>query len=48
VRDQLCETQVDRIAYTHGVLSKQTWSQHLGLDYGQEQKSMAANAGNAD
>ncbi len=30
VRDELREAQVDRIAYTHGVLSPQTWSQHLG------------------
>src|SRR3990172_2942134 len=37
VRDQLREAQVDRIAYAHGVLSAQTWSQHLGLDYDQEQ-----------
>ena len=28
VRDELREAQVDRIAYTHGVLSPQTWSQH--------------------
>jgi hypothetical protein len=41
VRDHLREAQVDRIAHTHGVLSKQTWSQHLGLDYDQEQKNLA-------
>jgi hypothetical protein len=41
VRDQLQQAQVDRIAFTHGVLSRQTWSQHLGLDYDQEQKNLA-------
>ncbi len=41
VRDQLQQAQVDRIAYSHGVLSPQTWSQHLGLDYDQEQKNLA-------
>jgi hypothetical protein len=40
VRDQLREAQVDRIAHTHGVLSLQSWSQHLGLDYDQEQKNI--------
>jgi len=44
VRDHLREAQVDRIAYTHGVLSPQTWSQHLGLDYDQEQKNLAEHA----
>jgi hypothetical protein len=41
VRDQLKQTQVDRIAFENGVLSPQTWSQHLGLDYDQEQKNLA-------
>jgi hypothetical protein len=41
VRDQLQQAQVDRIAFDHGVLSPQTWSQHLGLDYDQEQKNLA-------
>ena len=45
VRDELREAQVDRIAYTHGVLSPQTWSQHLGLDYDQEQKNLAGHRG---
>jgi hypothetical protein len=40
VRDQLKQAQVDRIAFHHGVLSPQTWSQHLGLDYDQEQKNL--------
>lgn len=40
-RDQLRDAQADRIAYTHGVLSPQTWSQRLGLDYEQEQKNFA-------
>ena len=39
VRDQLQQAQVDRIAFNHGILSPQTWSQHLGLDYDQEQKN---------
>jgi hypothetical protein len=43
VRDQLQQAQVDQIAYNHGVLSPQTWSQHLGLDYDQEQKNMAVH-----
>ncbi len=30
--------QVGRLAYTHRILSFQTWSQHLRLDYNQEQK----------
>jgi capsid protein len=40
VRDQLRQAQVDRIAFDSGVLSRQTWSQHLGLDYDQEQKNL--------
>ena len=40
-RDQLRDAQADRIAYTHGMLSPQTWSQRLGLDYEQEQKNLA-------
>jgi hypothetical protein len=43
VRDQLKQTQVDRIAFNSGVLSPQTWSQHLGLDYDQEQKNLAVH-----
>lgn len=39
VRDQLRECQIERIAYENGVLSPQTWSQRLGLDYDQEQKN---------
>jgi capsid protein len=39
VRDQLKQAQVDRIAFAEGILSPQTWSQHLGLDYDQEQKN---------
>jgi capsid protein len=45
VRDHLKQAQVDRIAFTHGVLSRQTWSQHLGLDYDQEQKNLAVHSG---
>jgi capsid protein len=40
VRDPLRQTQVDRIAFDCGVLSPQTWSQRLGLDYDQEQKNL--------
>ena len=43
VRDPLKQAQVDRIAYKHGVLSRQTWSQHLGLDYDQEQKNLSVH-----
>jgi hypothetical protein len=45
VRDQLKQAQVDRIAFNHGVLSPQTWSQHLGLDYDQEQKNLSVHRG---
>ena len=47
VRDQLQQAQVDRIAFSSGVLSPQTWSQHLGLDYDQEQKNLAVHASEA-
>jgi hypothetical protein len=43
VRDLLRESQADRIAYASGILSPQTWSQHLGLDYDQEQKNLATH-----
>jgi len=45
VRDQLQQAEVDRIAFKSGVLSPQTWSQHLGLDYDQEQKNLAVHGG---
>jgi hypothetical protein len=45
VRDQLRGAQVDRIAFDSGILSPQTWSQHLGLDYDQEQKNLAVHEG---
>jgi hypothetical protein len=45
-RDQLKQAQVDRIAFESGVLSPQTWSQHLGLDYDQEQKNLGVHATN--
>jgi hypothetical protein len=44
VRDCLKDAQVDRIAHTSGVLSLQTWSQRLGLDYDQEQKNIELHA----
>lgn len=40
VRDPLQQAQVDHIAFKNGILSPQTWSQHLGLDYDQEQKNL--------
>jgi hypothetical protein len=43
VRDQLQQAKVDRIAFNKGVLSPQTWSQHLGLDYDQEQKNLTVH-----
>jgi hypothetical protein len=43
VRDQLKQARADRIAFNHGVLSPQTWSQHLGLDYDQEQKNLTVH-----
>jgi hypothetical protein len=45
VRDQLQQAKVDRIAFNKGLLSPQTWSQHLGLDYDQEQKNLAIHEG---
>jgi capsid protein len=48
VRDQLQQAQVDRIAFNHGVLSPQTWSQHMGLDYDQEQKNLAVHKCESD
>ncbi len=45
VRDQLRECQIERIAFENGVLSPQTWSQRLGLDYDQEQKNLAMHGG---
>lgn len=41
VRDQLKDTQVEQIAYQNGLISPQTWSLRLGLDYDQEQKNLA-------
>ncbi len=48
VRDQLREIQVEKIAYEKGILSAQTWSQRLGLDYDQEQKNRAMCAVDED
>ncbi len=44
VRDQLRACQVERIAYEKGILSPQTWSLRLGLDYDQEQKNLAMHS----
>jgi capsid protein len=46
VRDPLRQAQVDRIAFDSGILSPQSWSQHLGLDYDQEQKNWSVHRGN--
>ncbi len=43
-RDQLQETQRFQIENAAGILSPQTWSQRLGLDYDQEQANLAAHA----
>ena len=43
-RDQLRDCQVERIAYEKGLISPQTWSLRLGLDYDQEQKNIAMHA----
>jgi capsid protein len=40
VRDALKEAEANRIAFEAGVLSPQTWSQRLGLDYEQEQTNL--------
>jgi hypothetical protein len=45
VRDQLREVQVEKIAFEKGILSPQTWSQRLGLDYDQEQKNLGVAKG---
>ena len=45
VRDQLREVQVEKIAFEKGILSPQTWSQRLGLDYDQEQKNLGVARG---
>jgi hypothetical protein len=47
VRDQMQETQRFQIENANGILSPQTWSQRLGLDYEQEQANFAAHAGRA-
>ncbi|TWT96767.1 Phage portal protein, lambda family [Botrimarina colliarenosi] len=43
-RDRASEAQADEVAYRNGVLSTQTWSQRLGLDYDQEQKNRRLHA----
>jgi len=41
VRDQVRDCQVEKVAYEKGLISPQTWSLRLGLDYDQEQKNIA-------
>ncbi len=45
VRDQMQEAQRFQIEHANGILSPQTWSQRLGLDYEQEQANFATHAG---
>ena len=44
VRDSLKEAETHRIEYECGILSPQTWSQRLGLDFEQEQTNWQACA----
>ena len=44
VRDQMQEAQRFQIEHANGILSPQTWSQRLGLDYEQEQANISAHA----
>jgi hypothetical protein len=46
-RDRMMDARADEIAYRNGVLSTQTWSQRLGLDYDQEQKNRRVHGGEA-
>jgi capsid protein len=46
VRDQAKECQIDETAFRNGILSAQTWSQRLGLDFDQEQKNRSAPESN--
>lgn len=48
VRDQMQEAQRFQIEHANGILSAQTWSQRLGLDYEQEQANFAAHARGAN
>ena len=41
VRNQVQDCQVEKVAFDKGLLSPQTWSLRLGLDYDQEQKNLA-------
>lgn len=45
VRNTLQQAQVEKIAYEKGILSPQTWSLKLGLDYDQEQKNLVMHGG---
>ena len=45
VRDQLQEAQRFQLENAAGILSPQTWSQRLGLDYGQEQAAFRRACG---
>ena len=45
VRDQMQEAQRFQIEHANGILSPQTWSQRLGLDYEQEQANFVAHVG---
>jgi len=43
VRDHLRSCRVESIAFESGILSPQTWSLRMGLDYDQEQKNLAVH-----
>lgn len=43
-RDALRDARVMHLAHQHGLVSPQTWSRKLGLDYEQEQKNLAMHA----
>ncbi len=46
VRDQLQQARTRRIQHAAGILSPQTWSQQIGLDYDQEQTNIAQHTPN--
>lgn len=47
-RDALRDARVMEIAHQHGIVSAQTWSRNLGLDYEQEQQNRAMHLGGND
>ena len=47
-RDSLREARVMQMAYENGLLSPQTWSRRLGLDYEQEQKNLSVHGSESE